>query len=225
MAGTELVFDPYSREFLLDHHNLYRRLREETPVYHNEALDFYALTHYADVAAAYRDVETFSSTRGFDLAMVQSGQPPPPTILFMDPPEHRRVRGLVSKSFGARAIRSLESATDGLVGRYLAAADRARFDVVGDFSALFPVEIIANMAGVPEDSREQVRWWVAEVNRVDPGKKVDNDERNEILGKSVMFFYDLVQQRILEPLDDGEQQQMLALLAKLVMHHPRSLST
>ncbi|MBI3228107.1 MAG: cytochrome P450 [Mycolicibacterium cosmeticum] len=202
MAGPDVHFDPYSREFLLDHHDAYRRVRQETPVYYNAERDFYALTHYGDVVNAYRDHETYSSARGFDLAMVKSDQPPPPAILFMDPPDHRRMRGLVSKSFGARSIGALDRAIEELVEHYLAAADPSRFDVVGDFSALFPLEIIAGMAGVPPESRQQVRLWVDETNSVEPGQMERSAASNAALGNAVMFFYDLVQKRRAEPVDD-----------------------
>lgn len=203
MAALESNFDPYSHEFLMDHHGIYRQLREETPVYYNKDHDFYALTHYRDVVAAYGDYETFSSTKGFDLAMAKSGEQAPPAILFMDPPEHRRMRGLVSKSFGARAIGALEGVIEDLVKCYLSVADPAHFDVVGEFSSLFPIEIVASMAGVPEESRQQVKRWVDLANsKVEPGRMERSAASTEAIGKAVMFFYELVQQRRICPADD-----------------------
>lgn len=93
MTATELVFDPSSEEFFNGPWEIYRRMREEAPVYHNAEHDFYALSRHADVAAAFKDFETYSSAYGLDLAMVKSGEPAPmKMIILMDPPEHRQTR-------------------------------------------------------------------------------------------------------------------------------------
>ncbi|MGH3551843.1 MAG: cytochrome P450, partial [Mycobacterium sp.] len=89
MTKPKVVFDPFSEEFFNSPYEMYRRMREEAPVYYDEKYDFYALTRHEDVAAAFKDFETYSSARGVDLAMVRSGQTPSPkSIIFMDPPEH-----------------------------------------------------------------------------------------------------------------------------------------
>jgi cytochrome P450 len=67
MTTSQLLFDPFSREFFDDPYPVYRRMREEAPVYYNEQYDFYALTRHEDVAAALRDHDAFSSARGMDL--------------------------------------------------------------------------------------------------------------------------------------------------------------
>jgi cytochrome P450 len=152
-------FDPYSDEFLENPHEVFRGVREQSAVYHNEERDFYALTRYADVAAAYRDHAVFSSAGGIDLAMVQSEQSPPEVILFMDPPEHGRMRALASAAFTPRAVSDQTRIVTDIVRGYLDAADRVNFDVVRDFAGPFPVEVITGMAGVPIEFRQQVRMW------------------------------------------------------------------
>ena len=92
MTPSEVVFDPFSEEYFNSPWEIYRRMREEAPVYYNAEQDFYALSRHADVAAAFKDHETFSSAYGLDLAMVKSGEPLPiKMIILMDPPEHRQV--------------------------------------------------------------------------------------------------------------------------------------
>jgi cytochrome P450 len=98
------MFDPFSSDFFNAPFATYRRMRNEEPVYYSENYDFYALTRHTDVVAAIKDSETFSSSRGVDLEMVQSGNPVPPLIIMMDPPEHRRMRNLVNKVFTPRAV-------------------------------------------------------------------------------------------------------------------------
>lgn len=75
MTTSKVVFDPFSQEHFDGPWEIYRRLREEAPVYYNEEHDFYALSRHADVAAAYKDFATYSSAYGLDLATVRSHEP------------------------------------------------------------------------------------------------------------------------------------------------------
>ena len=106
MTKSKIVFDPFSEEFWNGAWDTYRRMQEEAPVYYNEQYDFYALTRHADVAAGLEELETYSSAYGIDLSMVRSGQRPPQSIIFMDPPDHRHMRSLLNKVFTPRAIQS-----------------------------------------------------------------------------------------------------------------------
>lgn len=196
-----MSFDPFSDEFRADPYAVYRRLREDWPVYYNSELDFYALTRYADVADAYRDHGTYSSARGYDLAMVKSGEVPPNLILFMDPPDHRRMRGLVNKAFTPKAVSELRETVVGLVEKYLSAADVNRFDIVRDFSAPFPADVITTMAGVPPESAQRVRLQAEQTMSHRADGEVDEGFAAtlvEVFG----FYFDLVQERRMQPADD-----------------------
>ena len=107
MTKPKVVFDPFSEEYFTNPFEIYRRMREDAPLSSDEKEDFYALTRHEDVAAALKDYETFSSSRGCDLAMVRKGiSPEQRSIIFMDPPDHRHMRSLVNKAFTPRAIQS-----------------------------------------------------------------------------------------------------------------------
>ena len=149
MTTSELVFDPFSKDFFEEPQAIYRRMREEAPVYYNQEYDFYALTRHEDVAAAFKDFETYTSSRGVDLQAVKSGEPPPMSIIMMDPPDHRRMRSLVNKVFTPRAMHVQREMVTEQIDRFLGAVDSDEFDVVQDFAALFPIEFIAQMLGVP----------------------------------------------------------------------------
>jgi cytochrome P450 len=202
MTKADLAFDPFSEEFFNNPFEVYRRMREEAPVYYNEKEDFYALTRHEDVAAAFRDFETYSSARGCDLGMVRTGEVPQKSIIFMDPPAHRHMRGLLNKAFTPRAIQSQRETVIELVDRYLAAADPDHFDVVQDFSGPFPVEVITRMAGVPEESRQQVRHWIDTSLHREPGQIEVSEEGMQANLDSAMFYYNLVQERRKNPQDD-----------------------
>ena len=124
-SGSTLDFDPFSDVFFNDPYPTYRRLRDEAPVYYNEIYDFYAISRHADVTAAYKNVEVFSSSRGVDLNTIKNGfmnridMPVPKLIIMIDPPDHNRLRVLVSRVFTPRAIGSMEPMVRGIITRFL----------------------------------------------------------------------------------------------------------
>jgi cytochrome P450 len=210
VAQPDVVFDPFSAEYTTDPYAVYRRLRDEAPVYYNAEHDFYALTRHADVAAAFRDFRTFSSTGGVDLAMMRSDDPPPPLILFMDPPEHRRMRGLLAKAFSQGAIQAQRDTIATAVRSCLAAAAPHRFDVVQDFSALFPVEVITRMSGVPEPFRQQVRLWIDDSLHQEPGQAERSETSMAGFVNVAMFYLNLVQERRAERRRDDMMGTLIA---------------
>jgi len=201
-SNSEVVFDPFSDDFFNAPYATYRRMRAEAPVYYNEKYDFYALTRHADVAAAMKDVETFSSSRGIDLQMVQSGNPPPPLIIMMDPPDHRRMRSLVNKVFTPRAMERQRAMVVEQVERFLGAVDSAEFDAVQDFSALFPVEVITQLLGVPPELRQKVRLLLDKQLEREYGKVEMPPEGLEAGIETGLMYYNIIQDRRAEPQDD-----------------------
>jgi len=202
MTKPKLVFNPVSQDYFDNPYEIYKRMRDEAPVYYDEVEDFYALTRHADVAAAFKDYESFSSARGCDLSMVRTGEVPQKSIIFMDPPDHRHMRSLLNKAFTPRAIQSQRETVIELVEHYLGKADPDKFDVVQDFSGPFPVEVITRMAGVPEEFRQQVRHWIDTSLQRDPGQ-IDLSEANMQANiDSAVYYYGLVQERRENPQDD-----------------------
>lgn len=203
MTATDLVFDPFSEEFFNGAWETYRRMRAEAPVYYNPEHDFYALSRHEDVAAAYKDFETYSSAYGLDLSTVRSDEPlMAKMIIMMDPPEHRQMRSLVNKVFTPRAIGALRPMVTSTIDRYLPPADCATFDVVQDFSALFPVQVITQMLGVPEEYRRQVGEWVDTSLRREPGQIDMSDEGMQAVAELMGLYYRIIQERRAEPRDD-----------------------
>jgi cytochrome P450 len=202
MTTSKVVFDPFSEDFFNHPYETYRRMRTEAPVYYSEEYDFYALTRHEDVAAAFKDHETYSSSRGIDLGMVKSGQPVPPLVIMMDPPDHRRMRSLVNKVFTPRAIESQRPMVTEQIDRFLDAVDATEFDVVHDFSALFPVEVITRMLGVPAEHRQQIRLWL-DIQLAREYGSFDMSEEGMAAGlETGLFYYNLIQERRANPQDD-----------------------
>jgi cytochrome P450 len=203
MTKPKVVFHPFSEEFFENPFEIYRRMREEAPLYYDEKEDFYALTRHVDVAAALKDCETYSSTRGCDLAMVRKGiSAEMKSIIFMDPPEHRHMRSLLNKAFTPRAVQSQLETVHEVVDKYLAATNRDHFDVVQDFSGPFPVEVITRMAGVPEEYRQQVRHWIDISLSREPGQIEISEAGMQANIDTAMYYFGLVQERRADPQDD-----------------------
>jgi cytochrome P450 len=205
VSREPVEFDPYSDDFFNSPFETYRRMRDEAPVYHNPKYDFWALTRYEDVAPALKDFETFSSAKGISLDMIKAGDLVMPTgklIIIMDPPEHDRMRKLVNKVFTPRAVVSLESMVREKVYEAVKALNPASFDAVADFSALFPVEIITTMLGVPREDRQQLRLWLDKGLERHPGKMGPSREGVDAMIASGTYYYELIQQRRAHPQDD-----------------------
>ncbi|KUH82953.1 cytochrome P450 [Mycobacterium sp. IS-1556] len=198
-------FDPFSQDFFDGAYDTYRRLRNEAPVYYNAKWDFWALTRYDDVAPATKDHETFSSAKGATLDMVKAHDdaiPVPKVIISMDPPEHQKMRRLVSNVFTPRAIAGLEDMVREKVYERIEALNPKSFDVVADFSALFPNEVITTMLGVPKEDRDQIRRWLDLLLERRPGEIAVPKEGYEASMNTGLYYYDLVQQRRVAPQDD-----------------------
>ena len=109
MTTSTLVFDPFSEDYFNHPYEAYRRMRDEAPVHYSEQYDFYALSRHEDVATAFKDFETYSSSRGVTLEEIPSGKHAhAESIIWMDPPDHRRMRSLVNKVFTPPAIQAQE---------------------------------------------------------------------------------------------------------------------
>ena len=205
LTDDSIDFDPFSLDFFNGAYGTYRRLRDEAPVYYNEKWDFWALTRYDDVAPATKDHETFSSAKGATLDMVKAHDdaiPVPKVIISMDPPEHQKMRRLVSNVFTPRAIAALEDMVREKVYERLDALNPESFDVVADFSALFPNEVITTMLGVPKQDRDQIRQWLDLLLERHPGEIATTKRGYEASVNTGLYYYGLVQQRRAKPEDD-----------------------
>jgi len=205
-GSPSVEFDPFSNEFFDDPYDLYRRMRDERPVYFNEAYGFWALFRYEDVCAAHKDWQTFSSSHGVDLSTLST---PPEliqqlrSIIMMDPPDHDRLRALVSRVFTPRAMTSLEPMIREVITSFIEPLDDAdHFDAVADFSGPFPVEIISRMLGVPAEDRQQIRHWLDLMLHREPGKMDPTPEGVEAALAAGGYFFELVQEKRRRPGDD-----------------------
>lgn len=199
---SDIYYDPYDREIDADPHPVWRRMRDEAPLYRNDRYDFWALSRFQDVLDASADVETYSSARGTVLEMMGKDLPLRPMI-FMDPPEHGRLRALVSRAFTPRRIAGLEASVREIVRGYLGAqVGGSGFDFVAEFGAKVPMMVISSMLGVPEEDREQIRQWTDETLHREPGEVDPIPRIAPIMAEVAGYFLRYVNERRERPQDD-----------------------
>ncbi len=157
-----MELNPFSHEFHADPYPSYRWLRDNAPLYRNDALDFWALSRYRDVRDASVDWQTYSSAQGTQLERLDPRLfETRPMMIFLDPPRHDRLRKLVSRVFTARRLAGLEPFVRTAVTRLLdGLAARGGGDFVKELSMPLPMEVIFTLLGVPESDRHTLREWM-----------------------------------------------------------------
>ncbi|MCQ3811627.1 MAG: cytochrome P450 [Acidimicrobiia bacterium] len=204
MDATAVEFDPFSRDFFDDPYHTYADLRDYAPCYYSEQYDFYALSRFDDVVAGHRDFATFTSTHGQTYEQLASGKPSDMgSIISMDPPEHTRYRKLVSRSFTPRSIGDYEALVREIISGYLdPLMGRRQFDILEEFAAPFPVEIISTILGVPAEDRQQIRLWTDAMLHREEGSAMSSQAAQEGGMAQGMYLFQLSQKKREEPADD-----------------------
>ncbi|MGY2062824.1 cytochrome P450, partial [Nocardia gipuzkoensis] len=155
----QLQYSPYDFDVHDDPYPYYARLREQAPVFRNEVDDFWALSRHADVLAAFRDSDRFSSANGLRMEPTFWGPQAERFFSFvaMDPPKHTRLRGLVMRAFTQRRVQSLEPRIREIArGLLRPLLERGSFDLMSEFAGPFPTHVISELVGVPEADRDMV---------------------------------------------------------------------
>ncbi len=199
----DLYWDPFDIELDREPYAVWRRLRDDAPLYRNERFDFYALSRYADVEAAHRDNATYSSAHGTVLEMMSPRPMGGGFMIFMDPPEHTQLRALVSRAFTPRRVTQLEARIRELCAELFdAQLGCDEFDYVQDFAARLPAEVIAALIGVPASDRRYVREQIDLVFHIEPGVGMINDislEAGNVLNR---YLSEQLKDRAQRPQDD-----------------------
>jgi cytochrome P450 len=201
-ATSDVYYDPYDVEINAHPYPMFRRLREEAPLYYNHAHDFYALSRFDDVNAAIVDHEMFSSARGAVLEIIKSGMPiPPGTLIFEDPPIHNIHRNLLSRLFTPRKISALEPRIREFTARCLdPLVGTGRFDFVNDLGALMPMRVIGMLLGIPEEDQKHVVEHGDATLRTERGRPMTENPNGPIATGEV--FAEYIDWRAKHPSDD-----------------------
>ena len=195
-----MEYDPTDWQTQIDPYPTYAWIREEAPVYHNERLDFWALSRFEDVWDAHLDFDTFSSAWGQTLEKVAT---PLPMMISMDPPKHTRVRQLVSKVFTPRRIRELEPTVRRITSERLAGLEPGdQIDLFERLASVMPMDVISALLGIPEADREQVRKDTNTFMHRESNSLEIPEVAREASVRIHEYFVGFIQERQAQPQDD-----------------------
>ena len=203
------LFTPENRR---DPHPLYHRLRAEAPMAYSEDMNEWVFTRWSDCEAVLRDARWSSAPEhrpptsdGFTSVSAEASSVGMKTLLFLDPPDHTRLRRLVSKAFTPRRIEQLrEHVADILVDLLKDVKPGEVFDVISTFAYPLPLIVICELMGVPLEDRHQFEGWSSDATRLLDGD-IDEETFNKGLLAAMYFlnyFNGLFEQRRAEPQDD-----------------------
>ncbi|WP_345581946.1 cytochrome P450 [Streptomyces prasinosporus] len=174
-APTDLAFDPWDPAFVADPYPAYAELRERGRVHFFEPTNQWLVPHHADVSALLRD-RRLGRTYLHRFTHEEFGRTPPPPehepfhtlndhgMLDLEPPDHTRIRRLVSKAFTPRTVQRLAPYVRGLARDLVAAlVEAGGGDLLKDVAEPLPVAVIAEMLGIPESDRAPLRPWSADI--------------------------------------------------------------
>jgi cytochrome P450 len=209
-------FAPNDVGFIADPYPAYAELRRDSPVLYDEATDHWLVARYEDVNALLRD-RRFGRTYHHLATHAEMGRPEEPEwhapfwnliragILDMEPPDHTRVRRLVAKAFTPRYVEGLrpmvQRVMDSLVDDVAGAGE---FDILPTLAEPLPVTVIAEMLGVPEDDRHQLRPWSADICKMYELNPPLESQRDAVRASSEFSQYlrELSRERRARPRDD-----------------------
>lgn len=203
---SDLNYDPMDGETAFDPYPLFRRMRDEAPLYYNDELDFYALSRFDDVEAAHIDKNTFINSRGVTYGLLKMQVTiPPGSVVFEDDPAHAIHRGLLVRMFTARRVGELEpwirqmcaDILDPLIGA-------GGFDFHHDLGKQIPMRVICKLIGYPEEDQEFYR------DNPDGPKYGSSDAAAHSAALSGARFGDYLDWRAKRPSDDVVTQLLTA---------------
>jgi cytochrome P450 len=167
---TGVAYNPLDRRYQTDPYPLFRELRERDPFHRSRLIGGWVLTRHEDVSAVLKDSRFMADDTKLPFQtkqrqqLIKDGVMGPdealsPGMLRSDPPDHTRLRSLVSKAFTPRTIESLRPRIEAIVQDLLDRAPADSMDVIRELAYPLPVIVIAEMLGIPAEDREQFKRW------------------------------------------------------------------
>ena len=200
-SDSAISYDPYDFEVDADPYPIWRRMRDEAPLYYNEKYDFFALSRFDDVERGLIDWETYRSGKSDILELIKADiEFPPGIILFEDPPQHDVHRSLMSRVFTPKKMSALEPKVREFCARSLdPLVGSGGFDFIADLGAQMPMRTIGMLLGIPEQDQEAIREVLDANLRLEDGQ--DTFVPDDDFASGAMFA-DYVDWRAEHPSDD-----------------------
>lgn len=202
-SAIELYYDPFDSVIDDDPYPVWKRMREEAPLYYNEKYNFYALSRYEDVARELPNWQTYRSGRGTTADILFANiEVPPGILLFEDPPLHDLHRRLLSRVFTPRRMLAVEDLVRGFCVRELdPLVGAGGFDFIADLGAMMPMRTIGYLLGIPEADQEKIRdRSVANIELSTDSDPAAVDAN--IFANSIALFAEYIEWRASHPSDD-----------------------
>ncbi len=212
-----VVWNLLDDRFIADPYPTYRQLLERDPHHYSPLTGMITVAPYDDVDAILRDYRKFSSvirgTEPFPVAEEQARRQLSPSMQFRDPPDHTRLRGLVSRAFTPPQIAKMEEQIRATAHTLLDdIGDRSEFDLMAAFADLLPVLVIAEMIGVPTEDRQQFKVWSDQIIRgIEPN--LSEAELSALLDTAEAlagYFTPIIEDRRRDPQDDLVSRLVIA---------------
>lgn len=195
-----MEYDPTDWETQIAPYETYEWLRENAPVYHNEKMNFWALSRFEDVWDAHADFDTFSSAWGQTLEKTVM---PLPMMISMDPPKHTRVRQLVSKAFTPRRVAELEPTVREITRARLEGLEPGdQIDLFEQLASSMPMDVISTMLGVPPEDRDEVRRLTNTLMHRESGSLDIPEIARQASIQIFQYFTGFIKERQARPQDD-----------------------
>ena len=200
----DLYYDPYDFEIDADPYPIWRRMRDEAPLYWNEKYEFFALSRFHDVEQGLVDWRTFSSAKGTLLELIKADiEMPAGTFIFEDPPSHDLHRGLLSRVFTPRRMNAIEAKVREFCARSLdPLVKEGRFDFIADLGAQMPMRTIGMLLGIPEQDQEAIRDQIDDGLKLAEGAPPDMTNRLDHADQQQNVFGEYIDWRAEHPSDD-----------------------
>lgn len=202
-SESELYYDPWDFDIDQDPYPVWKRLRDEAPLWYNAKHDFYVVSRFDDVSRVLKDWETFSSAKGTLIELIKMDFSAPGTIIFEDPEEHDLHRGLLTRMFRPRDIAALEPDVRRFCAEYLDRQVGSKgFDLVQEFGTQIPMHTIFQLLGVPREDQVKLREHIDGTLVPDENGNVVMQDPQGVSKRQSELYREYVEWRAANPSDD-----------------------
>ena len=203
MQAQELYYDQYSYDIDDNPYGIFKRLRDEAPVWYNEKYNYWVLSRYDDVLKASMDWQTFSSAWGTVLEMMTDGPAQSTLMINNDPPYHDQLRKVVAPRFTPNFIATMENDIREIVVGYVGPLqERASFDFVQDFGRWIPMDVISSLLGIPVEDRRNINQWADDMLHREEGEEGATERGMEAVTNIHQYLQSILADRKAHPRDD-----------------------
>ncbi len=179
MTAPAAYYDPYDFDIDADPYPVWKRLRDDAPLYFNEKYEFYALSRYEDVEKGLNEWQSYSSAQGSVLEIIKAKvEMPPGMFIFEDPPDHDLHRALLSRVFTPRRMAAIEPQVRAYAARTLdPLVGQGGFDFIADLGTEIPMRTIGMLLGIPEEDQQALR------DQLDEGLRLEDGVMPEVMAR------------------------------------------